>query len=87
METLITVLITLMVVALIGAGINLVRLNKKAGELDTLKLDLVDVQDYIERQFETTGKDMHDRIDNWISSTDRRFDHQENKINKLEKKK
>ena len=34
METLITVLITLMVVALIGAGINLVRLNKKAGELE-----------------------------------------------------
>ena len=38
METLLTVLITLMVVALTGVGINLVRLNRKADELDTLMI-------------------------------------------------
>jgi hypothetical protein len=43
MEILLTVLITLLVVAIIGTGINLVRLNRKADELDTCKLEMIDI--------------------------------------------
>ena len=50
METLITVLITLLVVAIAVAGIMLVRLNRKADELDNLKLEVVDVESRIEKQ-------------------------------------
>ena len=95
METLLTVLITLMVVALLGAGINLVRLNRKADELDTLKLDMIDINDSINRMIENLEKDLRqsdedlhkdcvDRINGVISSTDRRFDYVTNDIHKLE---
>ena len=40
METLLTVLITLMVVALIGAGIILFRLDKKVQEVEVLRRDI-----------------------------------------------
>ena len=95
METLLTVLITLMVVALIGAGVNLVRLNRKADELDTLKLDMIDINDSINRMIENLEKDLRQndedlhkdcvgRINGVISSTDRRFDYVTNDIHKLE---
>ena len=95
METLLTVLITLMVVALTGAGINLVRLNRKADELDTLKLDMIDINDSINRMIENLEKDLRqsdedlhkdcvDRINGVISSTDRRFDYVRNDIDKLD---
>ena len=95
METLLTVLITLMVVALAGAGINLVRLNQKADELDTLKLDMIDINDSINRMIENLEKDLNrninevhkdsiDRIDKWVASTDRRFDKAYNDIHKLD---
>ena len=85
METLLTVLITLMVVALTGVGINLVRLNRKADELDTLKLDMIDINDSINRMIENLETDLNrriddvqsdyiNRIDGWVASTDRRFD-------------
>ena len=67
MEIIMTVLITLLVVALVGAGINLVRLNRKAEELDTLKLDLVDVESRIEKQLEDLTKDHQDQFrDVWM---------------------
>jgi len=67
METLITVLITLLVVAITGAGINLVRLNRKADELDTLKLDLIDVEGRMEKQLEDLSKDHQDQFkDVWM---------------------
>ena len=53
METLITVLITLGVCAIAYGVLGVVRLNRKAEELDTLKLDLVDVEDRLEKQLET----------------------------------
>ena len=85
METLITVLITLMVVALIVAVINLVRLNRKADELDTLKLEMIDISDKIDNMIEGLGRalnrraddmerDYINRIESWVASTDRRFD-------------
>ena len=94
METLITVLITLLVVAIIGAGINLVRLNRKADELDTCKLEMIDISDRIDRMIENLERDLRqsddelqkdyiDRIDGWVASTDRRFDKAYNEIHKL----
>ena len=95
METLLTVLITLMVVALLGAGINLVRLNRKAEELDTLKLDLVDVESRMEKKIDDLSRDLWqrdeeqtkdyiDRIEGWVASTDRRFDKAYNDIRELD---
>ena len=95
METLLTVLITLMVVALTGAGIMLVRLNRKAQEHDMLQMEVIDVQNRIDRMIENLEKDLRqcdedlhkdciDRINGVISSTDRRFDYVTNDIHKLE---
>tara|TARA_A100001201_G_scaffold50929_1_gene50609 strand:- start:214 stop:480 length:267 start_codon:yes stop_codon:yes gene_type:complete len=87
METLLTVLITLMVVALAGAGINLVRLNRKADELDTLKLDMIDINDSINRMIENLEREQNDRIEKWVASTDRRFDYMRNDLDKIINKK
>ena len=95
METLLTVLITLMVVALTVAVINLVRLNKKAQEHDLLQIEVIDVQNRIDRMIENLERDLRksdedlhkdciDRINGVISSTDRRFDYVTNDIHKLE---
>ena len=95
METLLTVLITLLVVALIVAGSNLVRLNSKAQEHDMLQMEVIDVQNRIDRMIEKletdlrqSDEDLHkdclDRIDGVISSTDRRFDYVRNDIDKLD---
>ena len=95
MEIIMTVLITLLVVALIVAGINLVRLNKKAQEHDILQMEVMDVQNRLDRMIEDLEKDLRqndnelhkdcvDRINGVISSTDRRFDYVTNDINKLD---
>ena len=95
MEIIMTVLITLLVVAIIGAGINLVRLNRKAEELDTIQMDMQDISNRIDRMIENletdlrkSDEDLHkdclDRIDGVISSTDRRFDYVRNDIDKLD---
>jgi peptidoglycan hydrolase CwlO-like protein len=95
METLLTVLITLMVVALTGAGINLVRLNRKAEELDTIQMDMEDISNRIDRMIENLERDLRqsdedlhkdcvDRINGVISSTDRRIDYIHNDIQKLD---
>ena len=90
-----TVLITLLVVALIVAGTNLVRLNKKAQEHDLLQMEVMDVQNRLDRMIDDLEKDLRqndnelhkdcvDRINGVISSTDRRFDYVINDIHKLE---
>ena len=95
MEIIMTVLITLMVVALTVAVINLVRLNKKAQEHDLLQMEVMDVQNRLDRMIENleadlrkSDEDLHkdciDRINGVISSTDRRFDYVTNDIHKLE---
>ena len=94
METLLTVLITLMVVALTVAVINLVRLNKKAQEHDLLQMEVIDVQNRLDRMIENleadlrrSDEDLHkdcvNRIEGWVASTDRRFDKAYNEIHKL----
>ena len=96
MEIIMTVLITLLVVALIVAGINLVRLNRKSQEHDLLQMEVMDVQNRLDRMIEDLEKDLRqndedlhkdcvDRINGVISSTDRRFDYIANDINKLDK--
>ena len=95
MEIIMTVLITLLVVALIVAGTNLVRLNKKSQEHDLLQIEVMDVQNRLDRMIENLEKDLRqndnelhedcvDRINGVISSTDRRFDYVHNDINKLD---
>ena len=95
MEIIMTVLITLLVVALIVAGINLVRLNRKAQEHDLLQMEVMDVQNRLDRMIDNLEKDLRqndnelhkdcvDRINGVISSTDRRFDYVRNDIDKLD---
>ena len=60
MEIIMTVLITLLVVALIVAGINLVRLNKKAIEHDMLQMEVIDVRTRIDRMIEKLETDIRE---------------------------
>ena len=94
MEILLTVLITLGVCAVMYTFVGVVRLNRKAEELDTLKLEMIDIESRIDKQIEDLSrelwqrndelkKDYIDRIDGWVASTDRRFDKAYNEINKL----
>ena len=73
MEIILTVLITLLVVALIGAGISLVRLNNKIQDVEVLRRDV----EYI-------NQDLISRIDSWVSSTDRRFDKLWDEVGRLD---
>tara|TARA_B100000214_G_scaffold124327_1_gene88209 strand:+ start:370 stop:627 length:258 start_codon:yes stop_codon:yes gene_type:complete len=73
MEIILTVLITLMVVALTGAGISLIRLNNKVQKIEVL-----------ERDIESINHDVQDRINGVISSTDRRFDKLYDELGKLD---
>jgi len=91
MEILFTVLITLGVCAIAYGVQGVVRLNRKAEELDTLKLEMIDISDRIDRMIENLEKDLRqqdedlhkdclNRIDGWVASTDRRFDKTWNEI-------
>ena len=73
MEIILTVLITLVVVALIGAGISLVRLNNKVQKIEVL-----------ERNIEFQTHDLIDKINGVISSTDRRFDKLYDEVSRLD---
>ena len=73
MEIIMTVLITLLVVALIGAGISLVRLNNKVQDVEVLRRDV----EYI-------NQELISRIDGWVSSTDRRFDKLWDEVGRLD---
>ena len=73
MEIILTVLITLLVVALIGAGISLVRLNNKVQKIKVLERDI---------EFHT--HDLVDRINGVVSSTDRRFDKLYDEVSRLD---
>ena len=73
MEIILTVLITLLVVALVGAGISLVRLSNKVQDVEVLRRDV----EYI-------NQDLISRIDSWVSSTDRRFDKLWDEVGRLD---
>ena len=59
--------------ALIGAGISLVRLNNKVQDVEVLRRDV----EYIDQ-------DLISRIDGWVSSTDRRFDKLWDEVGRLD---
>ena len=80
MEIILTVVITLMVVALTVSAINLVTLNKRTKELE-------DYNNMIDRNIEDSHRDLSEKIEGWVSSTDRRFDYLKNDIEKLNKNK
>ena len=80
MEIILTVLTTLIFVALTGAGISLFRLSKKVQEIENLKL-IIENQT---REREAIQEDIYRRFDEWNSSIDRRFDSMWNKVNKLD---
>ena len=95
MEILLTVLITLGVCAVMYAFAGVVRLNRKAEELDTLQMEIMDVENRIQKQIEDLSRDLWqrndeitkdyiDRINGWVASTDRRFDKAYNEIQKLD---
>ena len=73
MEIILTVLITLLVVALIGAGISLVRLNNKIQDVEVLRRDT-----------EYMNQDFHNKLEKWISSTDSRFDKLYDELGRLD---
>ena len=85
METFLTVMMTLAVVALIGAVAGIIKLWNKVEELETEKLDRVDDHIRLENDVQRMGEDMMQRIDGWVASTDRRFDKLLNDISKLNK--
>ena len=89
MEIIMTVLITLGVMAICYAFVGVVRLQNRAGELDYLKLELVDLEREITKKIDLLEEDMHrdyvDRINGWVASTDRRFDKLWNDVNRIDK--
>ena len=63
METILTVLITLGVVALIGAVWGVSRLSRKVDDLELIRMEMIDMEDKFEKH-----------LNGLESSLDRRFD-------------
>ncbi len=78
MEILLTVVITLMFVALLGAGITLVTVYKRVKTLE-------EMHTHVTSDIENIHRDMLDRIEGWVSSTDRRFDKLLNDLQEFKK--
>jgi hypothetical protein len=81
METILTVLITLGVVALAFAVRGVVRLSRRVSDLELVRMEIIDLEDRFEKQFdneirerEGVQEDIYKRIDEWNSSIDRRHD-------------
>ena len=81
METILTVLITLGVVALAFAVRGVVRLSRRVSDLELVRMEIIDLEDRFEKQFdneirerEGVQEDIYKRIDEWNSSIDRRTD-------------
>jgi len=81
METILTVLITLGVVALAFAVRGVIRLKRRVDDLELIRMELVDFEGQFEKQIENETRereavqeDIYKRIDEWNSSIDRRHD-------------
>ena len=96
MEIILTVLITLGVVALAFTVRGVVGLSRRVNDLEPIRMELVDLEGRVERQIEQTAldreegdNDIHKRVDEYQvqleSSTDRRFDNVWSEIHKLDK--
>jgi len=81
METILTVLITLGVVAFIVTVWGVIRLSRRVDDLELIRMELVDFEGRFERQIEqeqqdrqALGDDTYKRFDEWNASIDRRHD-------------
>ena len=81
METILTVLFTLGVVALLVAVWGVIRLSKRVNDLELVRMEIIDLEGRFEKELENEirdrellGEDIHKRFDDWVSSTDRRTD-------------
>tara|TARA_R110001583_G_scaffold172637_1_gene326398 strand:- start:134 stop:388 length:255 start_codon:yes stop_codon:yes gene_type:complete len=74
METIITVLITLGVVALMFAVRGVIRLSKKVNDLELIRMEIIDIEDDIKKH-----------LDGLESSLDRRFDRVWSEVHTLDK--
>ena len=79
METILTVLITLGVVALLAAVWGVIRLSRRVNDLELIRMELVDFEGQFEKQIEneTSNREreqelIHKRMDEEASSLDRR---------------
>ena len=96
MEIILTVLITLGVVALAFTVRGVMGLSRRVNDLELIRMELVDLEGRLERQVEQAvhnreegDNDIHKRVDEYQvqleSSTDRRFDNVWSEIHKLDK--
>ena len=77
----ITVLSTLGVGALAYAFAGVIRLSRRVNDLELLRMEIIDLEGKFEKAFEqeirdreSLEKDIHERLDGWVASTDRRTD-------------
>ena len=81
METILTVLSTIGVGALAYAFAGVIRLSKRVNDLELVRMEIVDLETELARALaeeirdrESLEKDIHDRLEQWVASTDRRTD-------------
>ena len=84
MEIIMTVLITLGVMAVCYAFTGVVRLQNKTKDFEyMIKEEIRSIYEKIDRNEEDMHRDYDKRINEWVSSTDRRFDYLRNDLEKL----
>lgn len=83
-----TVLITLGVMAVCYSFMSVVRLQKQANDLQYQLVDEIrNLDQKVNNMEEDIHRDYDKRINEWVASTDRRFDYMRNDLDKLNKKK
>ena len=74
METILTVLITLGVVALLVSVWGVVRLSRRVDDLELLRMEVVDVESRMEKAWDEINNDLHLYQRDNESNMDRRLD-------------
>ena len=78
-----TVLITLGVMAVCYSFMSVVRLQKQANDLQYQLVDEIrNLDQKVNNMEEDIHRDYDKRINEWVASTDRRFDYMKNDLNK-----
>tara|TARA_R110002020_G_scaffold294130_3_gene509962 strand:- start:12747 stop:13034 length:288 start_codon:yes stop_codon:yes gene_type:complete len=89
METIITVLITLGVVALIAIVWGVVRLKQKVDDLELSRLEFIDELSNTRKDLYSEMQGLNNELQNYISTSesnlDRRFDNVWGEVHKLDK--
>ena len=81
METILTVLSTLGVGALAYAFAGVIRLSRRVNDLELVRMEMIDLEGRFDKELETEIRERealaehtHDRLEEWVASTDRRTD-------------